>query len=377
MNDNKPMVYLPTALRVIVAAAMLVIVIAGIKSAASIINLFLLSAFIAIISASPVFWLQRRGLPMALGMLLVISAVVLIVMTTALVFGSAVSGFTAELPAYQEKLEQLFTGPLNWLHKQGIEISAPSLFPDLDPRNILGMVAKLLGNVGGILGNSVLILLTVIFMLLEAPGFQTKLHLISPDPGDSQLRLAEITDNVRRYLALKTWISLGTGLCIGLWLWLLGVDYAVLWGMLAFFFNYVPNVGSIIAAVPAVLLAMIQLGFFQSMLAALGYLAANMVFGNALEPRLMGRGIGLSTLVVFVSMIFWGWVLGPVGMILSVPLTMITKIVLDSSDDTRWIAVLLGSEAAARDLELQAQQAAAAQTSAVESSPQAGATRGD
>jgi len=138
-------------------------------------------------------------------------------------------------------------------------------------------------------------------------------------------------------------IRLSTGIAIGIWLWLLEIDYALLWALLAFLLNYVPNIGSIIAAIPAVLLALIQFGMGASLITALGYAVVNLVIGSFIEPKFMGRGLGLSTLVVFLSLVFWGWVLGPIGMLLSVPLTMILKIALQSNDDTRWIAIILGS----------------------------------
>ena len=130
---------------------------------------------------------------------------------------------------------------------------------------------------------------------------------------------------------------------VTIWLAILRVDYPVLWGLLAFMFNYVPNIGSIIAAVPAILLAFIQLGTTTAIMAALGYIAFNVIIGNVIEPRFMGRGLGLSTLVVFLSLIFWGWVLGPVGMVLSIPLTMTMKIGLSSREETMWISTLLGT----------------------------------
>ena len=145
-------------------------------------------------------------------------------------------------------------------------------------------------------------------------------------------------------MAIKTLISLVTGIFITIWLTIIGVDYPLLWGLLAFALNYVPNIGSIIAALPAVLLAIIQLGLMRALLAAAGYIVINLLMGSVVEPRFMGRGLGLSTLVVFLSLLFWGWILGPVGMLLSVPLTITAKIALDSRDETRWIAVLLGSE---------------------------------
>jgi predicted PurR-regulated permease PerM len=146
-------------------------------------------------------------------------------------------------------------------------------------------------------------------------------------------------------MAIKTATSLLTGVCVGVWLAVLGVNYPLLWGLLAFLLNYVPNIGSIIAAVPAVLLALVQFGIMKSFFAVGGYMVVNIGIGSIIEPRIMGRGLGLSPLVVFLSLVFWGWVLGPVGMLLSVPLTMTVKIALDSREDTKWIGVLLGSEA--------------------------------
>jgi predicted PurR-regulated permease PerM len=185
------------------------------------------------------------------------------------------------------------------------------------------------------------ILLTVIFILLEASGFPQKLQDAFPDPEKTVGPFRTFMESVNRYLVIKTLFSLATGITIWLWLTFLGVDFAPTWGMVAFFLNFVPNIGSIIAAVPAILLALIQLGAPSALLVCLGYAVVNIVFGNVLEPRFMGRGLGLSTLVVFISLIFWGWVLGTIGMVLSVPLTMIVKIALASDEDTQWIAIML------------------------------------
>ena len=145
-------------------------------------------------------------------------------------------------------------------------------------------------------------------------------------------------------MAIKTLISLATGVIVTLMLLIIGVDYPLLWGLLAFVLNFVPNIGSIIAAVPAVLLAVIQLGVIYALITAMAYFILNLFMGNVIEPRFMGRELGLSTLVVFLSLLFWGWLLGPVGMLLSVPLTITARIALDSRDDTRWIAILLGPD---------------------------------
>jgi len=149
-------------------------------------------------------------------------------------------------------------------------------------------------------------------------------------------------DKLRHYMSIKTLISLFTGAFIGLSLWLIGVDYPILWAVLAFMLNFVPNIGSIIAAVPAVLLTIVQLGVPSALLVAAVYTAVNIIIGSFVEPKFMGKGLGLSTLVVFVSLVFWGWVLGPVGMLLSVPLTITVKLALDINPETRWLGHLLG-----------------------------------
>ena len=147
-------------------------------------------------------------------------------------------------------------------------------------------------------------------------------------------------EKLRRYMSMKTVISMVTGLIIGVSLWLIGVDYPVLWGVLAFMLNFVPNIGSIIAAVPAVMLTLVQLGVAPALLVAAVYVTVNVIIGSIVEPKYMGKGLGLSTLVVFVSLVFWGWVLGPVGMLLSVPLTITVKLALDSRPETQWLGHL-------------------------------------
>ena len=146
---------------------------------------------------------------------------------------------------------------------------------------------------------------------------------------------------VQEYLGIKTFISLATGILLGAWCWVMGLDFPVLLGLMAFVLNYVPTVGSIIASAPAILLALIQVGFGHAVLVGAGFFAVNGVFGNLIEPNLLGRRLGLSTLVVILSLIFWGWVWGPVGALLAVPLTMIVKIMLENTSDLRWVAVLL------------------------------------
>jgi len=222
-----------------------------------------------------------------------------------------------------------------------IELNVDELLNYFDPSTAMKMVGKIFAGLGGVLANAFLIIFTVIFILLEASTFRGKAQRAFGNGTSAVEAFARFSQSVQQYLKIKTLVSMGTGTAAGLLCWFLGVDYAVLWALMAFLLNYIPNIGSIIAAVPAALIALVQLGPGAMLVLAAGYVVINTIFGNVVEPRLMGRSLGLSTLVVFVSLVFWGWVLGPVGMLLSVPLTMVVKIALEETERYRWLAILL------------------------------------
>jgi AI-2 transport protein TqsA len=330
--------------QILVTIASFIVIVAGIRAAEVILVPFLLAAFIAIISASPMFWLQKKGAPTWLSLFIVILGVLLIGLLMSAMIGTSVRDFSKDLPIYQAKLKIQTTAIIAWLDKTGIDISRPALVEIFDPGAAMKLAAAVLNGLGNALANTFLILMTVIFILLEASSFPAKLQQILGDPDSSLGNFEKFLDTVKQYMAIKTGISLATGICITIWLTILGVDYSLLWGLLAFLLNYVPAIGSIIAAIPAVLLAAVQIGTGTSLLAAGGYITINVLMENVIEPRFMGKGLGLSALVIFLSLTFWGWILGPIGMLLSVPLTITAKIALDSREDTKWIALLLGPE---------------------------------
>jgi AI-2 transport protein TqsA len=328
----------------LIPLAAFVVIVAGMRAAQPLLVPFLLAAFIAVISAPPLFWLQRRGVPTILAVLIVLVVVIVIGVMMATLVGASLTDFSQSLPTHEAGVRAQAASILAWLTGLGVKVSEQQLLEAFNPAAAMNLVATMLDGLRGVLTNSFLILLTVIFILLEASSFPAKLHAISDSGQASLAGFDKFTDKVKRYMAIKTVVSLATGIVIAIWLAVVGVDYPLLWGLLAFLFNYIPNVGSILAAFPAVLLALLQLGVGAALWSGLGYLVVNIVVGQVIEPRFMGQGLGLSTLVVFVSLVFWGWVLGPVGMFLSVPLTMTVKIALESSNDTRWIAIFLGPD---------------------------------
>ena len=331
------------AARFLLFGAAFVILVTGVRTAEPILVPFLLAVMLAIICATPLSWLQRKGLPTWLAVFLIILTLLGIGTMTGTLIGTSLIDFTRSLPGYQVRLEREMTELATWLSGHGFEVSSQLLAVSFDPGEILRIVGRIFTGVGDVLGKIALILIITIFMLLEISGFSAKIKSAFPNADRHLSPLTRINDNIRRYLALKTLISLTTGVLVAVWLRIMGVDYALLWGLLAFLLNYIPSIGSFIAAIPAVMLAFLQLGPGDGLLTAVGYLAINTAIGNFIEPKVMGEGMGLSTLVVFLSLIFWGWGLGPVGMLLSVPLTMILKIVLEANEETRWMAILLGS----------------------------------
>lgn len=330
------------AAQLLLILASFVIVIAGMKAAESIIVPFLLAAFIAIIISPPYTWLQEKGIPKILSMLIVILVFLIFIFFVGVLIGTSVNDFTLKLPMYQAKLKSQTDAVIAWLFETGILREQIELSEIFNPGSVFKIVANTLNEVSGMFANGFLILLTVIFMLLEVTSLPVKLKKIFSDPENSINRVQSISDNINKYIGIKTLISFGTGLLVTIFLFVMGVDYPVLWGVLAFALNFIPTIGSIIALIPPVLLTIIQLGFGEAVIVLIAYLIINTVMGNILEPRFMGKGLGLSTLVVFLSLLFWGWVLGPVGMLLSVPLTITIKIILESSQETRWLSILLG-----------------------------------
>jgi len=328
-----------------VGLAAVIVVIYGMQMAAVLLVPFLIAAFLALITARPMLWLQQKRIPSFLAALIIVSAIMLLLAIVGTILGSSIADFTAALPGYQARLDVIVDGVFDFVvkHLNGDE-SMESLGDMVDPGWAMGLVATILDSLKDVLTNIFLIIFLMIFMLLEVSSVSTKVEAAFGRSAESLEGPRAFLQNLGRYLGIKTLVSFATGICAGTLTWSLGLDFPLLWAMLAFLLNYVPTIGSIIAAVPAVLLALVQLGPGAAGATAIGFAAINVAFGNLIEPRLMGYGVGISPLVVFVGLVFWGWVFGPVGMLLSVPLTMTLKLALESDEGTRWIAILLGSE---------------------------------
>ncbi len=325
--------------RFLVAAAAFVIVVAGLREASNLVLPFLVAVVFAVVSVPFMRWLLKHKVPQPLAVLSTVLAAAGVISLLVLLVGRSVNQFRDVAPRYQARLQGLMDSALELLEGFGISTTEWQSF-DLLPVGIFDILGGALGAVASFASDSFLVLLTVVFILMEAAGFSRKVQAAFGEQTDLG-QFERITRQVQHYLVIKTAISAMTGTIVGVWVALLGLDFPLLWGLVAFLFNFIPNLGSILAAIPAVSLALIQFGPGRAAVIAIGYLAVNIVFGSFVEPTLMGRQLGLSTLVVFASLVFWGWVWGPVGMLFSVPLTMGIKIALENTEDFRWIAVML------------------------------------
>jgi AI-2 transport protein TqsA len=324
--------------------ATLIIIIAGARLSANLLVPFLLALFIAVICGSPINALSRRGLPGWLASSLVGLAVAVGMFVMFALLGNTADDFIDALPGYQKQFQALLGSWTEWFADRGIDISRDGLSGALDPAATIGFFGGFLNGLGGTLSNIVLILFTVMFLLADAPSFPRKLAMSETDRSESSLRaLQELASSMNGYIATKTLVSLLNGFLIWIALFFMDVQFAVLWGFLAFSLNFVPNIGSVLAAIPPVLLSLLDGDPVRTGMIIGLYLVVNTVVGNVIEPRVMGQRVGLSTLAVFLSLVFWGWMFGAVGMLLSVPLTMVVKFITQQHPATAWFALLISN----------------------------------
>jgi AI-2 transport protein TqsA len=327
----------------LLTSAAFVVVVAGLHAAASIIVPFLLAVFIAVICAPVYQAMTRRRVPASIAILGIVLMMLGAVLLMVGVLERAINSVSGRLPHYQAALFAQVDQLWQWLEAYGLEVPDVTLREYFDPQSLIHHLGTVASALGDVLTTTFIIVIVAIFILLEGSALPDKIRQVDGLSFETWTRLRQIVAHARRYMFLKTVMSLLTGALVALWLFAVGVEFPILLGVLAFALNYIPTIGSIVAAIPCILLAFIQFGLGAAALTTLANIVINLGVSNGIEPRYLGHGLGLSSLVVMLSVLFWGWVLGAMGMLLAVPLTMTVKIALESSDDTRWIAVLMST----------------------------------
>ena len=349
------------AARLLVLAGMFVIVVAGLKAASAILVPLLLAIFLALLCLPCLNLLTGKGLPNWLSVLLVFGGIFLIGAVLVTVVGGSVEQLQGNLAAYRKTYKEKEDKLKDWFNENLPSRAEPEEkaseagatdddkkggFADfLDEDRVFSMATSAISQFSSIVGNLVMVLLLFAFLLTELQSLPSKLDAIRGPGAEETGQFERIVHDVNRCVAIKTIVSVATGVLAGSACALVGVDFPLLWGLIAFIMNFIPNIGSVMAAIPPLVLTIVQpgLGISEALVLIAAYTGINFGIGNMIEPKMMGKSLDLSTLVVFVSMVFWGWVFGAVGMLLSVPLTMVIKIACETSPTTRPIAILLGS----------------------------------
>lgn len=341
-------------LRVALLTAAFMVIVAGLRAAAPVLTPLALAAFVAAVSLPALGWLRSHGVRTWLAILTIVLLDAAILSLFAWIVVETVIDLSAALPAYIERGQQIEGAARARLARWGVQLPSEFYATLVQPQRLLEIAASWARNVTAWISVLFLMLLYLVFILVEAVSLPTKVaHVL----GRTSRALAigeTVLLQVQRYLVLKTLISLLTGATIGISAALLGVDFAAFWGLLAFALNYIPTIGSIIAAVPAVAVATLQLGMERGLALAGVYLAANVVLGSVADPILIGRQLRLSPIVILVSLVFWGWTWGVAGAFLAVPLTITLRVGFQSAGRLSKLAALMGpldpTGAAPRDL---------------------------
>lgn len=319
----------------------LIVILATVKFAATLVIPFLLALSLSIILNPLIKYLTKKGIPawIAILGLFVLASLPMIAL------GSYVATEVNELVANLDTLKEQFNNWLNslsiWFSNIGISYSDEALQKLVNSSKLREIVHVVIVETGNQLSNVLMILILIIYMLLEAGDMQAKFHYAARFNPDLVKNLDELLARVKSYFIIKVQTSIITGLCIFILLMAFNIKYAMLWAVLAFFLNFIPIIGSIIAAIPPIILALITTSLATCLWVSGFFVLIEMVIGNFIEPKMMSKGLGLSAIVILLSMSFWGWMLGPTGMILSVPLTMCLQTFFSHYQQTRWISLML------------------------------------
>jgi AI-2 transport protein TqsA len=324
MNPNRSQ-RITDLLPILVATACVVVIVAGMKAAAPLLNNIFLAWLLAY-SISPLpYWLMRKRVPTALAVLLTLLIVVVGGLAIASLFGLSVSGLVQKLPTYQARLTEALGSLKSIPFIKDIDVDKIKSLEMFSPANIVGYAGTLLGGIGGILGNTLLIIFLVAILLFEFAGIQEGVEGSNGKKSSLMSRFQDASKDVKTYVAITGATGLLQAIVNTILLAALGVDFPITWGVLFFFFNFIPAVGFLLALIPPLIVAFLGSGWKIALAVGIGYWVFNFVGDNIIKPRFMKKGLDISILTIILSLLFWNWVLGSVGAILAIPLTLAIK----------------------------------------------------
>lgn len=338
---------LPRGLVVLLGAACLVVTVAGVRAGAGILGPVLLGLVLTVAVHPLLGWAGRRGLPSWAAVLGTLVAVYAVLLALAASLTLSVARFATLLPGYADEAQGVLDDVAAFLQARGVgDAEVQRLLSGVDFTRLVGLAGDVVGSVTGLLSNLFLLVALLLFMALDAASFPSRLREAAAERPALVHALGSFARGTRRYLVVSTVFGLVVAVIDAGALWALGVPLPLVWGLLAFVTNYIPNIGFVLGLVPPALLALLEGGPGLLVLVVLVYSVVNVVIQSVIQPTFVGDAVGLSATLTFLSLVVWAWVLGPVGALLAVPLTLLVKALLvDMDPRTRWMSSFLAAPA--------------------------------
>ena len=330
----------PSFLRVVLILAATVVVLVGLRLGAPVLNPILFAVVLSLL-VSPVYsWLLRRGLPTGLALVLMLVILIIFFLGLSFILGASIARFSERIGFYVSQLNGQVDSLDALLERLGL--SNVDLQDVLKPSALAGALSVVLSGISGFLSNLFLILMIMLFLLGEGPAMMDRLRASVSSDNPQVARLTAVGQSVVLQFGLRAIVNLVTGAGVTVMLFLFGVDFPLLWGILTFFLSFIPYIGLVLAVTPAVVLALAEFGVSRAVLVIAGVVVINILAENVLSPMMMGRGLSISPTIVFLSFVFWAWLLGGPGAFLALPITLFVAVMFDTFPETRWLAGLIG-----------------------------------
>jgi AI-2 transport protein TqsA len=308
-------------LNVLQGFAYIIIIAAGMKLAAPVVNIILVSIFIAMIVMPLIIWLIKKGVPKVLSLLIALLVLIIVISLIAMMLSLAVVGIAEKIPQYEQNLESFKDRIIEYFSQ--FNIDASSVFHDkfYNPEELVRFATEFISGLIATFSNFAIVFLLVIFIIIDMSDLRYRIHKGEKKMEKGLLKLAELADEVRSYVSISAFTGFQTALGNLVLLLIVGVDFPVLWAFLSFLFSFIPNIGFILSVIPPAFLALAELGLTEAIIVIVGITIIHEIIENVIKPKYMGKELNLSLSMIFISLILWSWILGPIGAILAIPLT--------------------------------------------------------
>jgi AI-2 transport protein TqsA len=335
--------------RLIITIASAFAILAGLRAAAPVIGPVVVALLITIAWSPGSAWLRRKGWhPIVAALTGIVLGIIAIGLFVVLAWTSLLQ-LQEKLPDYQPRVAALRDSIETLLTRLPFDSSRILSGEALQPEALVGYALRFVGgitNMAGVLG---VVILVMAFMMIEGVRYPKKLRDAVKSSDATAARVDSFVQSMRSYVTINAVVGAAAAVLNTILLLVLGVDFAILWGVVSFLLSFLPNVGFVLALAPPALLALLQFGLGRALAVVIGFTVINFIIDNVIKPRFVGTSLDISPAVVVISLVFWGWLIGPAGALLAVPLSIAAKYLFDTYDDTQWLAYLMSDKGEADD----------------------------